>query len=335
MAEAAPPAPAGVINLVEEAPAAPTFVVNNKRYTLQAALAKLRDLKRVSRKPWWSSFQICASEEGDKAEPRLKCVNCNALLTVSNPAQTASTHLTQRACKGLRRIATADAAAADASAPAAAGGSSSGAAAAASRSSGGGSSSGAAGASSSSSGGGALASVLGKRSRGGCLYATADQQQKFERCLARWFFKNGIPLQLTDDPDLKAAVGHVGLLPPSRHDLSNKLLDEAYDEVRAADKVKLAGQQLQLTTDGWRRRTAVRGVPLINVMALLAAGGSVFFKVVAAPGVVKDKDWIKEKHLEWASMVTEGDLGRLVGMVMDNTKANMYVTSSASTPFKS
>jgi hypothetical protein len=106
--------------------------------------------------------------------------------------------------------------------------------------------------------------------------------------------------------------------------LSNKLLDQEYDKVRAADQARLDCQHLlQLTTDGWRRRAAVQGVPLINVMALLPTGGSVFFKVVAASGVVKDKHWIADRHLEWASLITGGDLGRLLGMVMDNTKANM------------
>jgi hypothetical protein len=293
------------------------FVVNSKRYTLAASLRKLRDLKRVSTKEWWRTLEVCQAGEGEKAEPKLKCVNCNVLLTAGNPAQSAKNHQTERGCRGLRRIASADAAAAAAAA----------ADAAASAVSAGASAGG--GASTSGSSGGAAGSLLGKRKKGGGgLYATADQQQSFERSLARFFFKNGIPLQLTDDPDLRAAVAHVGLLPPSRDNLSNKLLDEVYNEVRAADDARLAGQRLlQLTTDGWRRRTAARGVFLINVVALLPPGGSVFFKVVAAPGVIKDKAWIKDRHLEWASLITGGELGRLVGMVMDNTKANMYVSS--------
>lgn len=307
------------MDLVAEARNAPTvrtFAISGKQYPLQQALHRLRDQKRSSNKDWWRSLEVCTSGEGDDQEPRLKCMHCNKLLTVSNPKQSAANHLTTRACKGLKRISAAEEAAAEAAAnDVACGGSSAGVGPSA-----GGSSSAAPAARAEAA---VNAALLGKRKQVS-MFASASQQESFERNIARFFFKNGIPLQLTDDPDLRTAVAHVGLVPPSRHDLSNKLLDDAYAEVRAADQAKLAAQQLlQLATDGWRRRTAARGVPLINVMALLPPGGSIFFKVVAAPGVVKDKHWIQERRLEWAGLLTEGRLERLVGMVMDNTKASM------------
>jgi hypothetical protein len=305
--------PPEVLDLATEAPVVKMFTINAKKYPLERALDKLRDMKRSSNKSWWGSLEICTTGEGAGREPRLKCTHCNKLLTVSNPKQSADNHLTTRACKGLKRLGAAEEIAAAA------------AAAAASDTRGGGSAAG--GSSSASPAAIAAAAVeaalLGKRKRTG-MFASATQQENFEKSLARFFFKNGIPLQLTDDPDLKAAAAHVGLIPPNRYELSNKLLDQVYEEVRAADLAKLAAQPLlQVSTDGWRRRTAVRGVPLINIMALLPPGGSVFFKVVAAPGVVKDKQWIKDRHLEWAALVTEGNLERMLGMVMDNTKANM------------
>ena len=42
----------------------------------------------------------------------------------------------------------------------------------------------------------------------------------------------------------EAAVVYVGLLPPSRHALSNRLLNEEYDAVRAVDISRLAQQKL-------------------------------------------------------------------------------------------
>jgi hypothetical protein len=289
------------------------FSVNSTDYDLEGALSKLRSLKRTSNKDWWSSLEVCTVGVGDKAEPKLKCKHCNAKLTVTNPSQSAKSHLTVRGCKGLRRHAAATDVAADGGGGGGSAGGSSG--------SGTGAAAAAAGATEAP---GIAALLMGKRKRSSGMYATAEQQEKFERSLARFFFKNGISLQLTEDDDLKAAVAHVGLLPPTRHELSNKLLDAEYARVRAVDEAKLAAVGLlQLTTDGWRRRAAVRGVPLINVMALLPTGGSVFVKVLAAPGVVKNKEWIAARHLEWAALVTDGQLDRLLGMVMDNTKANM------------
>jgi hypothetical protein len=296
---------ANVVNLVEEArlaaavPATPMFTVGGRKYTLDRALAKLREMKQGSKLEWWEWLEVTTSADG--TEPKLRCTHCSKLMTASNPSQTAAKHMSARACSGLRRRAAATAAAA---AAAAAGSSSTGA---------------------SGSGAAAAAAAAGKRKRdSSIMVASAGQQQSFERCLARFFYKNAIPLQLTEDPDLKQAVAHVGLLPPSRRDLSNRLLDDEYNKVQAANNARLQAQPLvQLTSDGWRRKCAVRGVPLINVLALLPAGGSIFIKVVAAPGVVKDKHWVKARHEEWASLITGGRLERLVGMVMDNTKTNM------------
>jgi hypothetical protein len=293
------------------------FRINGQEYDLEGSLSRLRYLQSTSKKDWWNDLKDCTEGVGDNMEPKLQCNHCPKKLTVSNPAQSASNHLTVRGCKGFRRLAAAagDAAAAGASDGGGRSGSTGGAAAAA-----------AAGARPSAPMQLGVGAMLGKRRRS-CMYATAEQQEGFEKSMARFFFNNGIPLQqLTEDVDLRAAVAHVGLLPSTRAELANKRLDEEYARVRAADDVKLAGSKLlQLTTDGWRRiaKAAVQGVPLINAMALLPAGGSVFFKVVAAPGVVKDKQWIADRHLEWANLVTEGQLNRLLGMVMDNTKANM------------
>jgi hypothetical protein len=47
-----------------------------------------------------------------------------------------------------------------------------------------------------------------------------------------------------------------------------------------------------------------------------------FLQVVQAKGVTKDIPWIVELHNELADEVTDGNLRRLLGVVMDNTKAN-------------
>lgn len=319
-------APPVLIDLVAQAaaaaaaPAVSVHKVNNIAYTCQGAVTKLKDVQRSSNLDCWSQVVVCTVGEGEARTPKLKCKHCNRHLAVSNPSQVLKTHLTSRGCTGLRRLASAEAAreAAVAAATATAAGAGGG----------GGGSSSITSTNSTITVGGTVgaASVLGKRKRGSALMmcATADQQQCFEKSIARFFFKNGIPLQLTEDPDLKAAVAHVGLMPPSRAALSNKLLDDEYNAVRAADSSTLALQRfLQFSSDGWRRRAAVQGKPLINFMALPAVGKPIFCKVISAAGEVKDKHWIAARHVEWAAEFTDGNLDRVLGFVMDNTKANM------------
>jgi hypothetical protein len=295
-----------VIDLVAEAAAAPAitmFKINNNPYTCQAAVNKLREIKRSSNLDGWNSFEVCTDGEGVSQTPKLRCKHCTVLFAVSNPSQTLKTHLTARACTGLKRQGFADAAAA--AAAAAEEGTSGGGAAAASSS--------------------AVSSGKRKKDGGGVIMcATAHQQQCFEKSIARFFFKNAIPLQLTDDPDLRAAVGHVGLVPPTRRALSNKLLEEEFNAVRAMDLDRLAQAKfIQISSDGWRRKAAVGGQPLINFVALLATGKPIFWKVLSAAGEVKDQHWIAARHLEVALEITGGDLSRVVGFNMDNTKANM------------
>lgn len=302
--------PVVLVDLVAEAraaPAVPMYKVNSITYTCQAAVAKLKEIQRGSSSDRWTQMTVCTVGQGASETPKLKCNHCNNLFCVSNPSQTLKTHLTPQTCKGLQRQAAAEAAAA----------------AAASAGGGGSSSSSSSNTINTSISGGA---ATGKRKAGSSfiMCATADQQQAFEKDLARFFFKNGIPLQLVEHPDLRKAVAHVGLLPPSRKTLSNKLLDEEYNVVRAEDNARLALQRLiQFSSDGWRRRAAVGGKPLLNFLALLAMGRPIFLKVISAAGEVKDKHWIAARHLEIAEETTGGQLDRVLGFVMDNTKANM------------
>lgn len=57
-------------------------------------------------------------------------------------------------------------------------------------------------------------------------------------------------------------------------------------------------------------------------MALLPNGSYLFHGVRNAAGVTKDATWLKDSHVEWAMEVTDNKPDRLLGMVMDNTKAN-------------
>eukprot|EP00611_Tribonema_gayanum_P029132 TRINITY_DN769_c1_g1_i1.p1 TRINITY_DN769_c1_g1~~TRINITY_DN769_c1_g1_i1.p1 ORF type:complete len:243 (-),score=59.41 TRINITY_DN769_c1_g1_i1:123-851(-) len=135
------------------APAAAMFKVNGTCFTYQAAVRKLHEVQRSSNDERWSETEACTEGEGASIKSKLKCTLCNALLSVSRPSQLIKTHLTERACKGLKREAAAAAAAAKVTVGSGDGGSSS---------SGGGSSSGTVAA---AAAGHAISVVLGKRKR--------------------------------------------------------------------------------------------------------------------------------------------------------------------------
>jgi hypothetical protein len=83
-----------------------------------------------------------------------------------------------------------------------------------------------------------------------------------------------------------------------------------------------AGGLIALSTDGWKKKAAEQGVPLIKVNIFLPGGGSIFHKVVTTGGVVKNAQWIFYQHVARAEEVTGGKPELPIGGLMDNTKAN-------------
>jgi hypothetical protein len=53
-----------------------------------------------------------------------------------------------------------------------------------------------------------------------------------------------------------------------------------------------------IVPDGWSKRAAQRGTPLINVMVCPNDGPAVFWKVVNAEGQIKDAQYVFELHKE-------------------------------------
>eukprot|EP00955_Chlamydomonas_euryale_P020636 218645-Chlamydomonas_euryale.AAC.1 len=84
---------------------------------------------------------------------------------------------------------------------------------------------------------------------------TAAQQDSAGKALARFFYKNNIPLHLVEDPDLKKAFGHMGVLLPDRRELGRSMLDAEFDTVKAMQSRKLASQSGNaITTDGFKKK---------------------------------------------------------------------------------
>lgn len=122
--------------------------------------------------------------------------------------------------------------------------------------------------------------------------------------LARFFYKNNVAPLLIEDSDLRHAFAVVGVALPTLKALMGKALDDELAAVRMETEAAISSARfLTITTDGWKRKFAEQGVPLINVMVLLPDGGSKFIKIVTAAGVRKTATWVYKLHKDLVSEV--------------------------------
>jgi hypothetical protein len=78
-----------------------------------------------------------------------------------------------------------------------------------------------------------------------------------------------------------------------------------------------------IVTDGWSKRAAQQGTPLIIVMVCPDDGSAVFWKVVNAEGQIKDAQYVFELHKELRIQVeTALPHVQFVGYIMDSTATN-------------
>lgn len=77
-----------------------------------------------------------------------------------------------------------------------------------------------------------------------------------------------------------------------------------------------------LCSDGWKEEAVGQGAPLVNFVVLKPGGGVHFAGVVNTTSEKKDAATIAETHIKWAEQLTGGDMKKLLGIIMDNTKAN-------------
>jgi hypothetical protein len=267
------------------------FTYNNKGYSIKGASEYLCSLKSRGGADWWDSFEVVeVVQDGVVVDLKLKCIWCAELLTVSNPSGRGRSHM--GCCKAKKASTAAATTSTTAAAPC-----------------------------------GTTYKVVveHQQKRQRTLHGiTGEQQQRFMGHFSNWWYKSGISFNAAQHKDLKDALAVVGLVAPTSKDLAGKLLTKAAGVIKDDTKATIkAAPLVQLSTDGWRRNNVAGGVPLINVMALLPSTTK-FWKVHNANGDIKDAQWLRRRHTEWASEVSGGDMKRITGMVMDNTKANRY-----------
>jgi hypothetical protein len=105
-------------------------------------------------------------------------------------------------------------------------------------------------------------------------------REAFNRLLSSWFISTFTPAQRIEHEDLKNALSLVGITPPSRRELMSKQLNVLYHSTRAMVISSLQTHTyVSITMDGWKKRVAEQGAPLVTVNLLLPDAGARFWKV--------------------------------------------------------
>ena len=118
-----------------------------------------------------------------------------------------------------------------------------------------------------------------------------------------FFYTSETPFHKVENDFLRQAFQILGCNIPHRRELAGKLLEDAYNRVKARvdeDLARVCTEEalvyMALATDGWRKKAAGQGAPLTNVL---------------------------DQHVDLAKEVTSGKPERLISVLMDNTKTNL------------
>lgn len=253
----------------------------------------LRKLQKDGRALWWKDVKVVLKQQRNSKVRIcfLECNHCGELLSPANPSDSCSSHFKPNHCKGKPSAST------------------------------------------STSTSHSIASTKRKQGEGQpqqqhIYQAPAGLHAAATKSLARFFFRAGIPLHLIDHSDLHSAFAVYGNKLCKRTHLSTVMLDSEYDAVRITveEKLQVASQVcslVALATDGWRKKAAAQGTPLINAMLLLPGGGSVFCKVVDVSAQTKDHIFVAKLHEDLVAECIPGGWEQCLGVLMDNVKVNI------------
>jgi hypothetical protein len=127
-------------------------------------------------------------------------------------------------------------------------------------------------------------------------FLTAQEMARANEHLAMFFYTSNTPPQRANNPHLKQLGALLGFKTPSPKELRGRLLKGARSSVEESLLTELDSTRYAITTDGWSKRTAIRGAALINVMLCPDDGPAVFWDVIDASGAIKDADYIVKIH---------------------------------------
>ncbi|KAG2434867.1 hypothetical protein HXX76_007750 [Chlamydomonas incerta] len=157
--------------------------------------------------------------------------------------------------------------------------------------------------------------------------ANPIQRQQFIDNMIMFFITSETPFTRLENEWLKKAASIAGIQLPSRHAAATTHLNALFEKVKkkvGGELVDLAkGPSLQMSFDGWKKKAANQGEPLVNAKALKPNGGAIFLCVVRAAGVTNNAAWLAETMMEKALEAVGGNASNVLGVLCDNTSANL------------
>jgi hypothetical protein len=107
---------------------------------------------------------------------------------------------------------------------------------------------------------------------------------------------------------------------PEPRALRGSYLDAAAEDTNKS----VIGKRYAIVTDGWSKRTALRGAPLINVNICPEDAPAIFWRVEDASGCIKDKDYVVRLHQQLRVEMQQAiPRAQFIDYVMDSTATNV------------
>lgn len=113
-----------------------------------------------------------------------------------------------------------------------------------------------------------------------------------------FFYTSNTPAWRATNEHLKRSLAHLGCISPTQKMLRTTLLDDCHSAVMSAVIAELNASSVRypIVSDGWSKRIAIRGSPLINFMICPDNGAAVFWRVQDASGQIKDAAYVVKLH---------------------------------------
>jgi hypothetical protein len=154
---------------------------------------------------------------------------------------------------------------------------------------------------------------------------SASQIDSFTSGIVKAIVTGNIAFTFVENPHLMDAMSAVGVPTISRKQLANLWIPKLAEEASVATVATLEKALLvDASSDGWRKKYCEQGASLNNIVALLPER-AYFHDAVNCSSMRKDAESIANFLTTAAKSIvgsTDEDLERLIGWVLDNTKAN-------------
>jgi hypothetical protein len=159
--------------------------------------------------------------------------------------------------------------------------------------------------------------------RGVHIFTIREYQiEHFTRCFVKAIVTGNKPFNFVDNPHLIEACQSLGLPTISRKQLADKWVPLLAEEAPIGNAATLARMALvDASSDGWRKKYCEKGAALNNIIALVP-DRAYFPDAINCTSMRKDVEAIATFLADAAKGLVDEDLDRLVGWVLDNTKAN-------------